>query len=130
MDIGQVTTSPVMPRQVSTSSTANTRVDDRLPLQAASQAVQVLPGNADTKDNENDAASPQAVNDAVDRIQNFMESARRNLNFSIDKDTGRVVVKVLDGESGDVIRQIPSEDALKLAARLGDAGSLLFDTKV
>lgn len=41
--------------------------------------------------------------------------SQRNLEFSVDTDSGRDVVKVLDGESGDVIRQFPSEDVLKLA---------------
>jgi flagellar protein FlaG len=39
------------------------------------------------------------------------------------------VVKVIATESGEVIRQIPSETALKLAQNLSDASSLLFDTK-
>ncbi|MNE95175.1 flagellar protein FlaG [compost metagenome] len=56
-----------------------------------------------------------------------MKALQRNLNFSIDESTGRVVVKVIDGESGDGVRQIPSEEVLKLAARLGDMRSLMFD---
>jgi flagellar protein FlaG len=40
------------------------------------------------------------------------------------------VVKVIATESGDVIRQIPSETALKLAQSLSQASHLLFDDKV
>lgn len=55
---------------------------------------------------------------AVSDIQSFVQSVKRNLNFSIDDSSGQVVVKVIDGDSGEVVRQIPSEEVLKLAARL------------
>ncbi|MGH8383901.1 MAG: flagellar protein FlaG [Pseudomonas sp.] len=67
---------------------------------------------------------------AVSDIQEFVQAAQRNLDFSIDDSTGRVVVKVIATETGLVIRQIPSEAALKLARSLSDASSLLFDDKV
>ena len=66
------------------------------------------------------------VEDAVSTIQGFVQSVRRNLDFQLDDSTGRVVVKVTDSESGDVIRQIPSEEALKLAESLEEVRSLLF----
>lgn len=65
---------------------------------------------------------------AVSDIQSFVQSVKRNLNFSIDDSSGQVVVKVIDGDSGEVVRQIPSEEVLKLAARLDDVRSVLFET--
>ncbi|MCY1180946.1 FlaG protein [compost metagenome] len=64
----------------------------------------------------------------MDDIQSFLQTLKRNLNFSIDESTGKVVVKVIDGDSGKVVRQMPSEDVLKLAARLDDMRSLMFET--
>ena len=66
---------------------------------------------------------------AVTDIREFVQANQRKLDFSIDDSTGRVVVKVIATESGDVIRQIPSETALKLAQSLSQASSLLFDDK-
>lgn len=63
---------------------------------------------------------------AMSNIQEFVQSVRRNINFSLDEGNGRVVVKVTDASSGDVIRQIPSEEALKLAENLSEVRSLLF----
>ena len=63
---------------------------------------------------------------AMSNIQEFVQSVRRDLNFSLDDGNGRVVVKVTDATSGDVIRQIPSEEALKLAENLTEVRSLLF----
>ena len=62
-------------------------------------------------------------------MREFVQASQRNLDFSIDDSTGKVVVKVIATDSGEVIRQIPSETALKLAQNLSDAGSLLFDSK-
>jgi len=67
---------------------------------------------------------------AVTDIREFVQTSQRKLDFSIDDSTGRVVVKVIATESGDVIRQIPSETALKLAQSLSQVSSLLFDDKV
>jgi flagellar protein FlaG len=66
------------------------------------------------------------VEDAVVTLQAFAQSVSRDLNFTVDDGSGQVVVKVTDATSGDVIRQIPSEEALQLAERLSDARSLLF----
>ena len=66
---------------------------------------------------------------AVTDIRDFVQATQRNLDFSIDDSTGKVVVKVIATDSGEVIRQLPTEAALKLAESLSDASSLLFDDK-
>lgn len=90
------------------------------PEQAKTETVKAL--SAEPKRDE--------LEKAVTDIQEFVQAAQRNLDFSIDDSTGRVVVKVIATETGLMIRQIPSEAALKLAQSLSDASSLLFDDKV
>ncbi len=70
--------------------------------------------------------SREPMEEAVSSIKAFAQSIQRNLNFALDDSTGRVVVKVTDSVSGEVIRQIPSEDALRLAESLDEVRSLLF----
>lgn len=70
--------------------------------------------------------SREQVESAVSTIQEFVQSVRRSINFSLEDNSGRVVVKVTDATSGDVIRQIPSEEALQLAESLDEVRSLLF----
>ncbi len=81
--------------------------------------------NGASADKEQDVSRKQ-VEDAVSTIQEFVQSVRRSINFSLDDGSGRVLVKVTDADSGDVIRQIPSEEALQLAERLEGVRSLLF----
>ena len=66
---------------------------------------------------------------AVLELENFVQSVKRNLEFSIDEASGKMVVKVIASDSGEVIRQIPNEEVLKLANSLNDANSLLFSAK-
>lgn len=67
---------------------------------------------------------------AVKEMEKFFQSVRRNLEFSIDEGSGQVVVKVIATETGEVVRQLPSAEALKIADSLKNANSLLFDAKV
>lgn len=78
--------------------------------------------------NASDAAPTprEQLDSVVATMQGAMQSINRDINFQVDDSSGRVVVKVVDGSSGDVVRQIPSEEALELASRLEDMRSLLF----
>lgn len=83
------------------------------------------------KDESKDAKSErEQLKMAVQEIEKFVQSVKRNLEFSIDEPSGKVVVKVIASGSGEVIRQIPNEEVLKLANSLNDASSLLFSEKV
>ncbi|MEH6499886.1 MAG: flagellar protein FlaG [Pseudoalteromonas distincta] len=66
---------------------------------------------------------------AVSDIQDFVQSVRRDINFQLDDSSGRVVVNVTEASSGDVIRQIPSEEALRLSENLSEIRSLLFEAE-
>lgn len=69
---------------------------------------------------------------AVNRLNEYIQNSRRDLHFSVDKDSGRVVVKVIDSETREVIRQIPSEEVVALARGLGlqdDATGVLLHTQ-
>jgi flagellar protein FlaG len=72
------------------------------------------------------------VHGAVAHINRVLASASRVLAFSVDEVTGKTVVRVMDQTTGSVVRQIPSEEALALAARL-DAdptlASLILDAR-
>ena len=60
----------------------------------------------------------QVLDTAVEEVQSFIQVQNRNLAFSVDESSRRPVVTVKDSSSGDVIRQIPSEEVLRLAERI------------
>ncbi|WP_026375635.1 flagellar protein FlaG [Aestuariibacter salexigens] len=63
------------------------------------------------------------IETAVADISDFVQAQNRQLSFSIDEDSRRSVVKVTDSESGEVIRQIPSEEVLALSERIKELQS-------
>ncbi len=79
-----------------------------------------IQANSDSADNFQREGRSQDLDIAVEEIQSFLQVQNRNLAFSIDDDTKRSVVTVKDSSSGDVIRQIPSDEVLRLAERIKD----------
>ncbi len=63
------------------------------------------------------------IESAVAEVSDFVQAQNRQLAFSIDEKSERQVVKVTDSESGDVIRQIPSEEVLALSERIKELQS-------
>ena len=65
----------------------------------------------------NEAAEPtrEVVAKAAAKLQEFVSKMGRNLNFSVDETTGYNVVRVVNPQTGELIRQLPSEELLKIA---------------
>ena len=62
-------------------------------------------------------------------VQDNSQPATSALEFSIDKESGRVVVKIIDSATQELVRQIPMEEMLVLAKALGRLKGLFFYTK-
>jgi flagellar protein FlaG len=88
---------------------------------------QELPGSGQTLPLP---AESSDVKQAVSRLNNYVQSLRRDLQFRVDENSNRVIVTVVDSESGEVIRQIPSEEVMAVALSLESAQGLLVNEKV
>lgn len=71
------------------------------------------------RDESAEPAAPQPtdaqIKEALNSINKTLKQSSINLQFNVDTDTKRSVIKLIDGETGDVIRQFPSEDALAIS---------------
>jgi len=66
--------------------------------------------------------------DEISELLNFEMKARStNLNFSVDEPTNRVVVKVINNDTGEVIREVPSEAILRVSKNIEALKGILFD---
>jgi flagellar protein FlaG len=63
------------------------------------------------------------------QIDSFLRSINKSLQFRVDQATGEMVVTIRDDETGEVIRQVPGEDALRIAQRIEDQLSTMLDEK-
>lgn len=102
---------------------------DNLTLLKASERQEALAAESKS-DSSSQPADRQQLDSAVTQLNDFVQSIQRDLRFSIDDDSGTVVVKVIDRSSGDVIRQVPQENVLKMVRDLQEfKEGQLFEAK-
>ena len=75
------------------------------------------------------APSRDALESAAKAVQDFVKPMSDNLEFTLDEDTGRTVIKVTDSATKELIRQIPSEEMLEIAKALDRLQGLLVRQK-
>jgi len=76
--------------------------------------------------NEPQEKVEKRLDQAVEQLNSFIQQVQRDLNFQVDELSGKTVVTVLNTETKEVIRQIPSEDVLNRIHNLEDVQGLLF----
>ena len=92
-------------------------VADAGPVQAPVTDVAVQ-----AKAEQNDEAQQQSLQDALGSMNDFVQNVKRDLQFSVDKELNQTVIKVVDSESGKLIRQIPEDIFLELARKVKESG--------
>lgn len=60
----------------------------------------------------------EELDETITQLNDSLQNVQRNLEFSIDKEIGQIVINVKDRETDEIIRQIPSEEVLELAKNL------------
>ena len=65
-----------------------------------------------------ESVSRRELDMAVEQANDTGQLLKRKLNFTVDEATEKVVVKVIDEESGEVVRQVPPNEMLRIAAHL------------
>jgi flagellar protein FlaG len=84
--------------------------DSEVVSRAVASAV-IKPANLD----ETTQPSKEVVAKAAAQLQSFVQSMGRNLNFSVDEASGYHVVRVVNPDTGELVRQLPSEELLKIS---------------
>ena len=97
------------------------------------------------KDAENEITVPEinskgsdeikkVTEDKIQRVSELMndyiQSLQKNIKIQVNNETGDIMVKVISKEDGKVIREIPSEEMLTLAARMEEISGVFFDQVV
>lgn len=74
------------------------------------------------------------LEEALSTVNQHQQVVQQSLQFEVDADLDRTVVKLVDSKTGEVVRQIPSEELLAIAKKLKGSGKppagLLFETEV
>jgi len=71
------------------------------------------------------------VKEAVSKLNEYVQKTQRDLDFQLDEESGKTVIKVYDRHSEQLVRQIPDEAALEMAKKLNsEEPTLLFSAQV
>lgn len=76
--------------------------------------------------NRREEPSEEQVKSAVEQLNEFLQVSASDLQFSVDEESGMRIIKVVDPETKEVIRQIPSEEAVEIAKAIGKLQGLLI----
>ena len=78
---------------------------------------------------ENTDISHKQMEAVAQKLQDFVGEMNKGLEFSVDQDSGRDVIKVIDKNNGDIIKQYPTEEVLDLVSKLSEAtGTFINET--
>jgi flagellar protein FlaG len=78
----------------------------------------------------NEVISPSQLEKVAQQLQDFVGGMNKGLEFLVDQDSGRDVIKVIDKNNGDLIKQYPSEEVLSLVAKLSEAAGSFINEKI
>ncbi|RCW44811.1 flagellar protein FlaG [Paenibacillus prosopidis] len=105
----------------------------KLITQHTSGSVPIITNTVELKQaelrGENYTVSDEQIVKAIERAIKAMQGKATNLEFTVHEKTKMIAVKVLNSESGEVIREIPPEKSLDFIAKLWEMAGILIDEK-
>ncbi len=72
----------------------------------------------------------QHLIEVIEKANKDLRGADKRFEFSIHEGTKEIMVKVIDDETGDIIREIPPEKILDMVAKMWELAGLLVDRKI
>lgn len=102
--------------------------------QVATKALQPVaqPARGAVPDSQATSGAParptrKELEQALEEVNQRMQSNGRSLAFSLDEKADRLVIKVTNSKTGEVVRQIPDETILRIAHSLEELKGALYD---
>ncbi|RMG32857.1 MAG: flagellar protein FlaG [Gammaproteobacteria bacterium] len=98
-------------------------------------ADSLRPGDAESSKeiearHEEKARQANAIDEVVSGLNEMVQNLHRHLQFSVEEKTGETIIKVVDSDTNEVVRQIPSEEIIRLRQRMKEAAGVLFQGAV
>lgn len=117
-------TVPLVGENVRSAPVIKTAADNKTGVESLGNGIQGKDNRVDSVDSVSPkVAQKKDVETAVSEVNQFFQTERRSLSFSVNETTRDVVIEVKDAETDEVIRQIPPEFVVKLAEHLQELSS-------
>jgi flagellar protein FlaG len=85
--------------------------------------------SSDNQESETDISAAE-LESAVTELNSVAQNLQRDLLFSVDEKSGGTFVKVIDKETEEIVREIPSKEVREIKARLEEVAGLIFRESV
>ncbi|MBV1777159.1 flagellar protein FlaG [Burkholderiaceae bacterium DAT-1] len=108
------------------TATAQTGANIANQLQEASASAHAEASHRTGSAGATESATSGAVNEAVSKLNSMTSALNVSLKFSVDPESKKNIVRVVDSENQQVIRQIPSEEAVSIAKAIDRFQGLLI----
>ncbi|MBL1433832.1 MAG: flagellar biosynthesis protein FlaG [Gammaproteobacteria bacterium] len=126
-----IAASTVVNRQITATSTTRPNSQAVTPIVpiVSSALANELAVNRSEEQGSVGQVDREAVNQAVQNLNDYVQKIDRNLEFAVDERSGNTVISVIDQETSEVIRQIPSEAVLNASKNLQRLEGLLLSAE-
>jgi len=116
---------PAVPAQPSVASSPSIERQEK-----TQQIAEVVQSDAKTQVANTTEAEKIELQDAVQKLNDFASNnTERNLSFSLDEATKEMVITVRDSETLEVIKQMPTKEALAVSKQIESMLGLILDDK-
>lgn len=114
----------------SLQSKGNSESVGRVREQSAVDApVEARSSIQETAGKQEEATTPvgqEQIGEAVENLNQYAQSVQRQLEFTVDEESGKTIIKVIDAETGETIRDIPPEEVLNMQKKLKETSDQMF----
>ncbi|MBN1904140.1 MAG: flagellar protein FlaG [Deltaproteobacteria bacterium] len=100
------------------------------PVNSSASEINFYRANTEKRSKEIKKATDEKIAHITELVDSYVRSIQKDIKIQVNSDTGDISVKVISEETGKVIREIPSQEMLALAARMEEISGVLFDQKV
>lgn len=118
-------------KQTDERSSTNVKAEQTSLLAESSSNQSIDDVNLKQQSDKKAKLTLESAKKAADEGNSLLQAVQRNLQFKVDDSTKELVVKIVDSDSGELVRQIPSEEMLAFIKRMkemeGQQGFVIQD---
>ena len=119
-----------MPVSSSTTQNLETQKVEARPKVEILNSTQLENSGADQQQVSQENLAGEELSNVVTEMNSVAQNLQRNLLFSVDENTGGTFVKVVDKETDETVREIPSKEIREIKARLEEVAGMIFNKSV
>ena len=112
-----------------TTQAASSQIERQVTARAEQDGVATREQQGENGAQNKNSAEAKRIQSAVKRANHSMKMQHTSCQFVYHEETNRVSIKVMDDDTNEVIREIPSEEALELVQRMWEMAGILVDER-